>query len=44
MQINFLGTKVNTLFYNDSHGSIAYIDSFLNAQKISIKTTNQQQT
>lgn len=33
MQINFLGTKVNTLFYNDSHGSIAYIDSFLNAQK-----------
>ena len=33
MQINFLGTRVNTLFYNDLHGSTANIDSFLKAQQ-----------
>ena len=42
MQISFLCTKVNTLFYNDSHGSIAYIDSFLEAQNNFYK--NNQQT
>lgn len=33
MQIHFLGTKVNTLFYNDLHGSTANIDAFLEAQQ-----------
>ena len=33
MQINFLGTRVNTLFYNDLHGSTANIDGFLKAQQ-----------
>jgi len=33
MQINFLGTKINTLFYNDLHGSTVNIDAFLNEQK-----------
>ncbi|MBR3605286.1 MAG: bifunctional metallophosphatase/5'-nucleotidase [Candidatus Gastranaerophilales bacterium] len=33
MQINFLGTKVNTIFYNDLHGSTVNIDAFLEAQQ-----------
>ena len=33
MQIHFLGTKVNTIFYNDLHGSTANIEAFLEAQQ-----------
>ena len=32
MQINFLGTKVNAIFYNDLHGSTVNVDAFLKEQ------------
>lgn len=40
MQINFLGTKINTLFYNDLHGATANVDAFLDEQN---KYYNQKQ-
>ncbi|MBQ9149989.1 bifunctional metallophosphatase/5'-nucleotidase [bacterium] len=42
MQINFLGTKINTLFYNDLHGSTVNIDSFLEAQNNYYKNHQNQ--
>lgn len=40
MQINFLGTKINTLFYNDLHGATTNVDAFLDEQS---KYYNQKQ-
>jgi hypothetical protein len=42
MQISFLGIKINTLFYNDLHGSTVNIDAFLNEQNNYYKAHQEQ--